>query len=123
MSTKIGKSIKNFRIERGWTQDELAASVGTSRATVSNWERGSQSPSSRMLKRISDAFGMDESLLISNKSVYKEYSKTVPPRSGSYLCYTISGQYVVIPYDKDNDEWFIVAPENKVLKWMEIPKA
>ena len=32
--------VKRERLERGWTQEELAHRIGVKQATVSKWERG-----------------------------------------------------------------------------------
>ena len=40
----IGENIKNFRIWRGVTQQELADYLNKSKSVISNWERGTNSP-------------------------------------------------------------------------------
>ena len=37
---KMGEYIKQLRIERGWTQEELGEKVGVNRAAVNKWETG-----------------------------------------------------------------------------------
>ena len=37
---EIGARIRAARVDRGWTQDQLAAAVGVSRSAVAQWETG-----------------------------------------------------------------------------------
>ena len=48
----FGEKIKKHRLELHWLQTDVAARIGISSASISNWERGITSPSRRMTKRI-----------------------------------------------------------------------
>src|ERR1019366_5498419 len=48
----LGEQIRRHRLELHWFQTDVAAKIGISSASVSNWERGITSPSRRMTKRI-----------------------------------------------------------------------
>ena len=48
----LGEQIRRHRLELHWLQTDVAAKIGISSASVSNWERGITSPSRRMTKRI-----------------------------------------------------------------------
>jgi transcriptional regulator with XRE-family HTH domain len=50
----LGEQIKNHRLELHWLQTDVAAKVGISSTSVSNWERGITSPSRRMTKKIQE---------------------------------------------------------------------
>lgn len=50
--------IKDFRKKAGLTQDELAAKLGSSKSHVSEMETGKKNPSSPMLDRIAQIFGV-----------------------------------------------------------------
>jgi len=52
--TTLGKQIKQHHLELHWLQTDVAANIGTSSTSVTNWERGSTSPSRRMTKRIQE---------------------------------------------------------------------
>ena len=54
----LGTEIRRLRKQRGWSQDALAAEVGSSQAVVSAWERGSFRPSPTHMKRIHDILGI-----------------------------------------------------------------
>ena len=50
----LGEQIKKYRLELHWLQRDVAARIGISSTSVSNWERGIISPSRRMTKRIQE---------------------------------------------------------------------
>ena len=49
--------LRKLRAEKSMTQNELAAKLGVTRATVSLWESGTNRIHSDMLIRLSDIFG------------------------------------------------------------------
>jgi transcriptional regulator with XRE-family HTH domain len=50
----LGEQIKKHRLELHWLQTDVAAKIGISSASVSNWERGTTIPSRRLTKRIAE---------------------------------------------------------------------
>ena len=50
----IGKNIRDLRIQRNMTQDELAEKLFVTRQTVSNYETGKSRPDIEMLERIAE---------------------------------------------------------------------
>ncbi|MBO0830110.1 MAG: helix-turn-helix domain-containing protein, partial [Streptosporangiales bacterium] len=52
---KVGSLIRDARKHNGWTQAQLAESVGTSQSAINRIERGHQNVSLEMLARISEA--------------------------------------------------------------------
>lgn len=50
----IGARIKELRVKRGFTQDEIAEQLGMNRANFSNYERDVASPPAETLMRIAD---------------------------------------------------------------------
>lgn len=55
----IGKNIKQLRIQKNMTQDELAEKLFVTRQTVSNYETGKSRPDVDMLVMISEVFETD----------------------------------------------------------------
>lgn len=41
---KVHENIRNYRIFRGITQEQLAEALGRTKSVISNWERGVNSP-------------------------------------------------------------------------------
>ena len=56
------KTIRAFRLERGWTQLGLANRLGVTPSTVFNWERGKFEPKASQLRALARLFevSMDE---------------------------------------------------------------
>jgi transcriptional regulator with XRE-family HTH domain len=50
------KTIKELRLERGWTQLDLAYRAGITPLTVSKWERGVSEPRVTQLRKLAELF-------------------------------------------------------------------
>ncbi|MBR3172480.1 UDP-N-acetylglucosamine 1-carboxyvinyltransferase [Candidatus Saccharibacteria bacterium] len=53
----IGETVEHMRLERGWTQEELANEVGSSQSAIHRIEKGGQNVSLEMVKKLSEALG------------------------------------------------------------------
>lgn len=60
----IGKNIKELRMQKNMTQDELAAHLFVTRQTVSNYETGKSRPDVEMLIKIAEVLKIDMQQLI-----------------------------------------------------------
>ncbi|KRE79347.1 helix-turn-helix domain-containing protein [Arthrobacter sp. Soil763] len=58
LAVAIGLRVKQERLARGWTLDQLASAAAVSRRMVVNVEQGTTNPSVGTLLRISDALGV-----------------------------------------------------------------
>jgi transcriptional regulator with XRE-family HTH domain len=58
LASAIGVRVKQQRLSRRWTLDQLAEAAGVSRRMVVNVEQGAANPSVGTLLRISDALGV-----------------------------------------------------------------
>lgn len=54
----LGETIKNLRIARHWTQDELAYRAKITAANISRIETGKHGPSTHLLESLACVFGM-----------------------------------------------------------------
>lgn len=54
----IGQQIKQYRLQKGYTQEALGKMIGVTTQAVSKWERGS-SPDAELLPLIADALGVN----------------------------------------------------------------
>ena len=67
----IGETVTQLRTEKGWTQGELAAAVGTSQSAIHRIEKGGQNISLEMVKKMSEVFGTQ--ILSINDSVSQSF--------------------------------------------------
>ena len=56
---KIGGFLKELRLEKQLTQEQLAEELGVSRRTVSRWETGNNLPDLSLLVELADYYGVD----------------------------------------------------------------
>ena len=52
----LGTNIKEYRLKKGYTQEQLAYELGVSSQTVSRWENGATYPDIVMLPVIAELF-------------------------------------------------------------------
>lgn len=55
---QIAEDVIRLRLERGWSQEELARRVGTRQANISRLENGLSNPTVKFLQRVAKAFGV-----------------------------------------------------------------
>lgn len=61
----VGSLIKQARLEKGLTQEELAEKVGVKKSAVAKWENGRVSEIKRSnLKKLSEALGLNPNRLL-----------------------------------------------------------
>lgn len=54
----LAKKLRHYRLEKGWSQDELAYQTGSDRTYISDIERGLRNPSLKTLARFADTLGV-----------------------------------------------------------------
>ena len=54
----IGEKIKQYRLENGWTQQELGSKIGISKNAIGNYEKGIRSPKKDTMFDLANAFGI-----------------------------------------------------------------
>lgn len=67
------------RAKQGWVQADLARELGVSPGSVGNWESGQNTPSHRMLKRLSELLGTSVGWLLNGEA---SAPASVEPREG-----------------------------------------
>ena len=79
MGLDVGEKIKNLRINKGLTQDELADRLGISRHLVSKWELGQRLPGYDAVEMMAEYFDVEPELLIlGDSTVYEELDSCIP---------------------------------------------
>ena len=67
----IGEAIEQMRLDKGWTQEELAKATGSSQSAIHRIEKGGQNISLEMVKKLSEALG--NQILSINDSVSQSF--------------------------------------------------
>lgn len=62
----LNENIKNFRKQKGYSQETLAQELNVVRQTVSKWEKGYSVPDAIMLEKLSDLFEVSVGDLLGN---------------------------------------------------------
>jgi len=75
--TTIGERVALLRKQKGWSQTDLAKSVGASREAIGKYERGEASPSVETAKKIADALDVTLDYLVDESSAPSFDKKTV----------------------------------------------
>ena len=84
MTSRLGKIIKQYRKEKGYTQFEMAEKIGISEFYISALETGSRKPGRETLIKLSDEMNMpiekllelktEQSLKLASDDLYKKIS-------------------------------------------------
>ena len=96
----IGTQIKTFRKSAGFTQDELAKRLNTTKQTISRYEKGDRKANQDMLFELCDIFGVsiddffpsqnESTQLPTSSQIQAIYDQLEPPRQGKVLTYAES---------------------------------
>ncbi|MDO4797164.1 MAG: helix-turn-helix domain-containing protein [Coriobacteriales bacterium] len=66
--SNVAQGIKSLRVERGWSQEQMAERLGVSRQAITKWETGAGAPDIENLAAIARLFGVStDSLLFGDK--------------------------------------------------------
>lgn len=93
----IGTQIKTFRKSAGFTQDELAKRLNTTKQTISRYEKGDRKANQDMLFELCDIFGVsiddffpsqnESTQLPTSSQIQSIYDQLEPPRQVKVLTY------------------------------------
>lgn len=61
---KLGETIKELRVERGFTQPQLAKLVGVSNGMISVWENNINEPKASYVKKLATVLGVTSDYLL-----------------------------------------------------------
>ena len=77
MNKHLGEILKNLRIERNLSQQQMAKLLFVSRSSVANWETGGRIPDLMILTRIAKLLDVDISLLTGAEGVNKDAPEVI----------------------------------------------
>ena len=64
MNKSFGEVLRRLRVEKGFTQQQLADQMNIDRTNITNWETGRRMPDVANVSRLAEALGVDASMLI-----------------------------------------------------------
>jgi len=70
--------IKEARLNRGLTQEQLANIVGVAKSTITGYEKGNRIPTAAMVGQIADATGVDANFLYQDELIELYKDKASP---------------------------------------------
>lgn len=73
MEHDIGSKIKAARVEKKFTQEQVAEVLGVSRQTISNWENGKSYPDIISVIKMSDCYGVSLDYLLKGEDKMSSY--------------------------------------------------
>ena len=73
MEHDIGSKIKAARVEKKFTQEQVAEVLGVSRQTISNWENGKSYPDIISVIKMSDCYGVSLDYLLKGEEKMSAY--------------------------------------------------
>lgn len=99
----IGENIKQYRLQNGWTQQELGSKIGMSKNAIGNYEKGFRSPKKDTMFDLANAFNISIDDLF--PPVQKDSSSNTSQIQSIYDQLEPNGQRKVITYaEKLRDE-------------------
>lgn len=75
---KNGHRIAELREQKGWTQEQLSASIGISRAALSHYEKNRRKPDYETLDRLADLFQVSIDYLLGRGALPKDSAGSEP---------------------------------------------
>ena len=129
MDLTIGDLIKSIRIQKGFTQKQLAEKMNISQQTVAQYEKAKKVPKLETIKKISAALDVPYSDLLNighyHSNGWIPVSNRFPEEDGRYLVSGVwlSGKKAVGECDFSvSDGYFDACWNFNVLAWMPLPK-
>ncbi len=68
---KYGHRIAELREQKGWTQEELSASIGISRAALSHYEKNRRKTDNETLNRLADLLQVSIVYLVGRRDLHR----------------------------------------------------
>ncbi len=103
----VHKNIKQYRITKNWTQEDLASRLNVARQTVSKWEQGINEPDISTLKKLSEVFEVSVDVLLGKETQEKKDNFSIIVKTLNIvsisLCIFISLMLIILTrylYDK-----------------------
>lgn len=88
---EFSQIVKNLRLERGWSQQEVADRVGLNKMTISQYENGKRKPSFEMIEALAGIFHVDLNYLLGfTDKIEKPAGDETDPAVNKYLAVSLA---------------------------------
>ena len=67
--TRLGQNLKRLRLDKGWSQEELAHQSGIHRTYVSDLERGVRNPTIKIVEQLALTLNVTAGTLVEDPSL------------------------------------------------------
>ena len=61
---QVGRNVRRYRLERNWSQEQLAFEASIHQTYLSGVENGTRNPTITVLKKLADALGVPPAALL-----------------------------------------------------------
>ena len=80
---EFSQIVKSLRLERGWSQQEVADRAGLNKMTISQYENGKRKPSFEVIEALAEIFHVDMNYLLG-------YTDETDPATNKFLAVTLA---------------------------------
>lgn len=84
MSKHFGDRLKELRIEKGLTQEELANKFNTGKSSISNYESNSRLPDAITIGEYANFFGVSVDYLLGRSNIRNPHTETIKETQSDY---------------------------------------
>lgn len=95
---KIGDNLKELRIQKGLSKQQISKELLISRQSYTNYEEGNQLPSLDVLTQMAEYFNVTLPVLIFGPSTYEELIQSFPEE-----CHEFLKIYITLPADMQQE--------------------
>ena len=88
---EFSQIVKSLRLERGWSQQDVADRVGLNKMTISQYENGKRKPSFEMIEALAEIFHVDMNYLLGfTDKIEKPAGDETDPAANKFLAVTLA---------------------------------
>ncbi len=83
---EFSQIVKSLRLERGWSQQEVADRAGLNKMTISQYESGKRKPSFEVIEALAEIFHVDMNYLLGyTDKIEKPAGDETDPAANKFL--------------------------------------
>lgn len=88
---EFSQIVKSLRLERGWSQQEVADRAGLNKMTISQYENGKRKPSFEVIEALAEIFRVDMNYLLGyTDKIEKPAGDETDPAANKFLAVTLA---------------------------------